>query len=190
MIVTDDPELAEMCRSVRNQGRTEGDGWLTHVRLGYNYRLSEINAALGLVQLQRIDELIAARRRLMSMYRERLGDETRIRWQQVAGDTVGLPTDLEMSWFVCVVRLGDEFTRTDRDRILAKLTASGIGCSDYFAPIHLQPFYRERFGHRPGEHPICEALGDRVIALPFHHELREADVDFVCNKLQESLVKS
>lgn len=180
MIVTNDAELAKSCRSLRNQGRADGAGWLAHDQLGYNYRLSEINAALGIVQLQRIDELVASRNAALSMYRERLGDETRIQWQR-------LGPGMEMSWFVFVVRLVDEYDRADRDRILERLRAEGIGCSNYFAPIHLQPFYREQRGHKRGEHPICEALGDRTIALPFHHELTEADADFVCKKLQDLL---
>ena len=179
MIVTDDADLTALCRSLRNQGRADG-GWLSHARLGFNYRLSDLNCALGLAQLRRIDELIASRTRLMSMYRERLSEEKRIRLQQVAPDT-------EVSWFVFVVRLIDDYERSDRDRILTLMTERGIGCSDYFSPIHLQPCYTERFGEQAGRFPVCEALGARTIALPFHHELTEADVDFVCNQLQDLL---
>lgn len=180
MIVTDDPALATMCRSLRNQGRDADGGWLAHSRLGYNYRISDINCAMGIVQLGRIDEIIAARKRVVTLYRERLADESRIRLQEVR-------RDVEMSWFVFVVRLVDEYDQKDRDRILKTLSDRGIGCSNYFAPIHLQPFYVERFGYKPGDFPVCEALAARTIALPFHHELTEADVDAVCAELRRLL---
>jgi perosamine synthetase len=92
-----------------------------------------------------------------------------------------------MSWFVFVVRLSDEYDQADRDRILNELTARGIGCSNYFAPIHLQLFYVERFGYRPGDFPVCEAVAARTVALPFHHELTEEDVDRVCRELRSVL---
>ncbi len=180
MIVTDDAELAGLCRSLRNQGRDTSGGWLTHQRLGYNYRLSDINCALGLVQLRRIDEMIAVRKRIEALYRERLADEPRIALQRVH-------PDVEMSWFVFVVRLADEYGQADRDRILTTLAERGIGCSNYFAPIHLQPFYVERFGYKPGDFPVCEAVAARSVALPFHHELTEEDVDTVCNELRRLL---
>jgi perosamine synthetase len=180
MIVTDDRELARTCRSLRNQGRDDNGGWLMHSRLGYNYRLSDINCALGIVQLARLPEIVEARTRVAAMYRERLAGESRIITQQV------LP-DVEVSWFVMVVRLADEFSQADRDRILMGLKERGIGCSNYFAPIHLQPFYVKRFGYKPGDFPVCEALASRTIALPFHHELTEQDVDTVCGELRRLL---
>ena len=180
MIVTDDSALADLCRSLRNQGRDTGGGWLAHLRMGYNYRLSDINAAIGLVQLGRLEEIIAQRNRVHALYRERLGDERRLAFQQVV-------TDVKVSWFVFVVRLCDEYTQADRDRILRAMNERGIGCSNYFAPIHLQPFYAERFGFKPGDFPICEALAARTIALPFHHELTESDVDRVCEELHRFL---
>ncbi|RME37254.1 MAG: DegT/DnrJ/EryC1/StrS family aminotransferase, partial [Planctomycetota bacterium] len=180
MIVTDDESLARRCRSLRNQGRDEDGDWLTHTRLGYNYRLGEMQCALGLAQLARIDEILAARGRVYQWYRQRLADERRLQWQEAEPDAT-------ISRFVLVVRLRDEYDRTDRDRILAALRERGIGCSNYFAPIHLQPFYAERFGYRPGSFPRCEALAARTIALPFHHELTQRDVDRVCGELQRLL---
>ena len=177
MIVTDDLAVADLCRSMRNQGRDTGGGWLAHPRMGYNYRLSDINAALGLAQLERIREIVAERNRVHALYRERLGDERRLTLQRVA-------PDIEISWFVFVVRLSDKHTQADRDRILQTLNERGIGCRNYFAPIHLQPFYAERFGFKPGDFPICEALAARTVALPFHHELTESDVDRVCGELR------
>ncbi len=176
MIVTDDAELAELCRSIRNQGRDASGGWLAHPRLGYNFRLTDFQCAMGLVQLSRLDEIISARARVYHGYKQRLASERRISLQKVAGGT-------EVSWFVFVVRLADRYTQADRDRILKTLTARGIGCSNYFAPIHLQPFYVAQFGHRPGDFPICESVASRTLALPFHHELTEPDLDHICAEL-------
>jgi perosamine synthetase len=180
MIVTDDAELAGLCRSIRNQGRAIGGGWLAHPRLGYNYRLSDINSAIGHVQLGRLGEIIAERNRVVRQYKERLAGETRITLQKVA-------PGIEMSWFVFVVRLVDRYNQSDRDRILAALTERGIGCNNYFVPIHLQPFFVEQFSYRPGSFPVCEALAARTIALPFHHELSASDIDRVCETLRSLL---
>lgn len=180
MITTSDADLARLARSLRNQGREGNSGWLAHARLGYNYRMSDINCALGLAQLERIDEIIAARSIVQDMYRRRLADEKRIRMQRI-------DPDVEMSWFVLVVRLADAYDRADRDVLLARLGERGIGCGNYFAPIHLQPFYVERFGFGRGDFPNCEALADRTVALPFHHELTEDDVDYVCDELRRCL---
>jgi len=176
MIVTDDAPLAALCRSLRNQGRDQNGEWLSHCRLGYNYRLSDINCAIGIVQLSRIEEIIAARARVHRWYMKRLADERRLSMQAVR-------RGVTMSWFVFVVRLDDRYDHRDRDRILATLRERGIGCSNYFAPIHLQPFYAAQFGHRAGDFPVCEALSARTVALPFHHELTEDDVAAVCSEL-------
>ena len=95
-----------------------------------------------------------------------------------------IPADCRISWFVMVVRLADDYTRADRDRIMQGLTKAGIGTNNYFTPIHLQPFYVEQFGWKRGDMPVCEALSDRTIALPFHGLLTEADVDTVCKTLR------
>lgn len=180
MITTDDQRVADLCRSMRNQGRAAGGGWLAHERLGYNYRLSDINAALGFAQLARIGEIIACRSKVRKWYTDRLERERRIVLQQVAGNA-------EISWFVFVVRLADSYGQRERDAILTRLAERGIGCSNYFVPIHLQPFYVEQFGYEPGAFPVCEAIASRTIALPFHHELSESDVDRVCAELQRLL---
>ncbi|MFQ5413359.1 MAG: DegT/DnrJ/EryC1/StrS family aminotransferase [Phycisphaerae bacterium] len=180
MIVTNDAKLAQRARSLRNQGREPDAGWLSHVRFGYNYRLGEIPCALGLVQLSRIDEILAARERVAGWYRARLADEQRIVMQRVHADVA-------MSWFVFVVRLADAYDHGRRDGILNALRERGIGCGNYFEPIHLQPPYVERFGFRPGDFPVCENVAARTIALPFHHALTEADVDTVCCALRDLL---
>ncbi len=176
MVVTDDDRLADLCRSMRNQGRGTDGGWLAHPRMGFNYRLTDLQCALGTVQLSRLGEIMAARSQVYRWYRDRLADEKRVVLQKVRPGQ-------EISWFVFVIKLADRYTQTDRDRILKTLSARGIGCSNYFAPIHLQPFYVERFGHKPGDFPVCEAVAARTIALPFHHELTEHDIDAICHEL-------
>jgi perosamine synthetase len=180
MIVTDDESLAARCRSLRNQGRDEGAGWLLHARLGYNFRLSDINCAMGIVQLDRMEEIIAERTRVEALYRSELADEPRVQMQAVI-------SDVEMSWFVFVVRLSDAYSPDRRNEILAGLRDRGVQCSNYFAPIHLQPYFVDGFGFGPGDFPICEALSERTIALPFHHLLTKNDTQYVCQELRRLL---
>jgi len=180
MIVTNDEPIARVARSMRNQGRGEGAGWLTHERLGYNFRLSDINCALGLAQLRRIDEILARRARVAEMYLQRLAGDDRLRTQKI------IP-GVEMSWFVFVVRLADRYAEADRDRIMGELRARNIGCNRYFTPIHLQPYMRERFGFKPGDFPVCEAVAARTIALPFYGTMTEAEVDAVWDALKSLL---
>jgi perosamine synthetase len=182
MIVTDDDVLAEMCRSLRNQGRT-GMNWLAHERLGYNYRLSEIAAAIGIVQCERLDEILTERRRVAHEYMSRLMDNR----------FVILPTledDTHVSWFVFVVRLNDLFEPGDRDQIIRALRAEGIGCSNYFPPIHLQPYMVERYQFGAGDFPVCEYVSARTLALPFFARMTEAQVRRVCETLNRVLEKT
>jgi len=172
-IVTDDERTARLCRSWRNQGRGEAGAWLQHERLGYNYRLSDINCALGLGQLSRLEQILTMRKSVAAAYGRALASFPELI----------LPRDPEdgatMSWFVYVVRLRDEFSREDRDAILEYLRSEGIGCNNYFAPIHLQSFYQERFGFRRGQFPVTEHVADRTIALPFFNSLSEEQIDTV-----------
>jgi len=181
-VVTDDESLAGLCRSMANQGRGEGDRWLQHERLGFNYRMCEMSAALGCSQIARIDEIVSERRRVASWYEEALADEDGIAAprEPVAG---------VMSWFVYVVRLGESFNRKDRDAILEGLRLRGIGCSDYFQPIHLQPFVRQTLGTKPGDFPITEAVSERTIALPFYVGLTEIEVSRIAATLVEEVAK-
>ena len=179
MIVTDDEELAEHCRSMANQGR--GDNrWLSHVRLGYNYRMDEMSAALGLSQLERIEEIVAARAQVADWYLEELKGMDEIVLPSVA-ETV------RMSWFVFVIQLTNTYTREDRDRTIAALQGRGIGCRDYFQPIHLQPFIQERLGTARGQFPITESISDRTIALPFFPQMTREQVRVVVEALSEIL---
>ena len=166
------------CTKKRRQG--EEDGWLQHECLGYGYRLSDINCALGIAQLERIDEILAKRERVAGMYNGRLKEIDGVETPYVAAN-------VRISWFVYVVRLADQYTREDRDRTLQRLRERGIGCSDYFQPIHLQPFYRERFGYEEGDFPITEGISLRTIALPFHNNLTEQEIDYVVSNLDDIL---
>jgi perosamine synthetase len=213
MIVTDDVRVADMCRSLRNQGRaTPSDlgytgkagvdsrhahshpdatipnptspnsgSWLRHERLGYNYRLSEIAAAIGIGQMRRLDEIIAKRQTVAQMYMDRLGGHPHL-----ILPTVDLQS--EMSWFVYVVRLSPTYTGEERDRIIRGLRANDIGAGDYFPCIHLQKFYQERHGFKPGMFPIAESVSQRTIALPFFNDLSRGQIDAVASTL-EMLIK-
>jgi perosamine synthetase len=178
MIVTDREDLAALCRSLRNQGRDEGAGWLQHARLGFNYRLSDINCALGLAQLERLEEILAARRQVAAWYAEALAELPDF---EVPPPEPGA----EISWFVYVVRLAAEYTRADRDALLTGLRERGVGCNNYFSPIHLQPYIRDAFGYREGDFPVTEAVSAQTIALPFHTRLTEREVREVARLLGE-----
>jgi perosamine synthetase len=178
-IVTNDESLAEVCRSIADQGRGQ-EGWLHHVRLGYNFRIDEMSAALGCSQLGRLRAIVAARAQVADWYLEQLSDVEEIVLPRVAGD-------VDMSWFVFVVRLVDRFRRVDRDQILAALTRAGVGCRDYFEPIHLQPYIRQALGTGPGQFPVTERVGDRTIALPFFPTMTEEDVDRVGHALRKAV---
>jgi len=184
MIVTQDDHLADLCVSLRNQGRAQGATWLCHERLGYNFRLSDIQAALGVVQLSRIEEIKAKRQQVAQWYQEMLAEEERL--GRLIVPTA--PEDGEMSWFVFVVRLQQgDFTVDDRNRILEQLTHEGIQVGNYFPPVHLQPFMAKQFGYKKGDFPITESVSERTIALPFHNNLTQDQVAFVCKKLRAAL---
>jgi len=181
MIVTNRESWAHLFRSLRNQGRDVFDGWLNHTRLGYNYRLDELSAALGLAQMQRLDELLAKRARVAAWYNERLADAELIETPRIA------PTTFHMSWFVYVVRI---LPPAQRDPVVRLLAERGVPSRPYFTPIHLQPFYRERFGYRGGEFPVTERLGAVSLALPFSSVMTEAQVDAVCEALRDAVQRS
>ena len=176
MILTDDDELCELCLSLRNQGRGRGGGWLAHKRLGYNYRLSDINCVIGLVQLGRIEEFKAKRKKVAGIYEKHLGGYDGVRIAKG-------PAGCEMSWFVYVVRL-TEGGGKQRDEILHEMVKRGIQVSNYFPPVHLQPFMVEKFGFKEGDFPITEKVSKETIALPFHNNLSEEEIGLVCDELK------
>jgi perosamine synthetase len=182
MIVTDDDTFAATCMALRSQGR-QTLNWLAHHRLGYNYRLSELSAALGAAQARRLDEILEERRRVAHAYMARLMDNRYLI----------LPTLFEqthMSWFVFVVRLNDLFEPGDRDEIIEDLRAEGIGCEAYFPPIHLQPYMVEQLGHKPGDFPVTEYVSARTLGLPFFTRMTTTQVHRVCDVLERVLEKT
>ncbi|PQJ34774.1 hypothetical protein BSZ35_09340 [Salinibacter sp. 10B] len=179
-ITTDRDDVARMCRSLRNQGRS-ADGQMRHPRLGYNYRLDELSAALGCAQLDRLGEILDRRAAVADAYQEALAPLT---------DDLHRPSTEPKgtrSWFVYVVRLRDSFEANDRDQVMEHLQSNGIGCAPYFPSIHLQPYHRDRLDHAPGDFPICEHVSDRTIALPFYDALTLDDVQRVVEVLREAL---
>ncbi len=182
MIVTDDTAFAAMCASLRNQGR-DGMAWLAHQRLGYNYRLDEMSAALGVAQMERLEDILDKRRKVAHIYMERL----------MTSRYLILPTLTEddlMSWFVFVVRLNDLFEIGDRDQVMKDLRAAGIGCNNYFPPIHLQPYIAEKFGYKIGDFPITEYVAARTLALPFFGKMTGRQINHVCDSLEGILEKT
>jgi perosamine synthetase len=178
MVTTADPDIKERMDSERNQGRAPNMDWLDHDRLGFNYRLSDIASALGVAQLERLDEMLDGRARVAALYGEALGG--------VEGLTLPCP-DSEgraRGWFVYVVQLPRE---VERDTTVQALAQRDIPSKPYFPAIHLMSFYRERFGHREGEFPVCEDVAARSIALPFFPTMTEGQVQRVAAELRAVL---
>ncbi len=178
MIVTDDAQAAEKMLALRNQGRAPGDTWLSHTYLGYNYRLDEMSAALGRVQMARLEEMLQRRQRVADWYQKRLARIAGVQPLPIASTTD------RMSWFVYVVRFDPGI---ERDNLAARLKELGIPARPYFVPIHLQPYMIERFGYREGDYPITEDLGRRGLALPFSSVMTEQQVEIVCQALAACL---
>ena len=177
MAVTDDPALADVMRSLRNQGRDTDGTWLRHVRLGYNYRLDELSAAVGVAQIERLAELRAGRDRVAAAYERGLGGRDWVRLPKAGpGETV--------DWFVYVVRLDPR----DRPGRAHRPAQGPRACPSrpYFSPLHLQPFYRSRFGFKPGDFPITERVAASTLALPFSSRHTDEDIAFVCEALIEA----
>jgi perosamine synthetase len=172
-VVTDDPGLEETMRSLRNQGRDADGTWLRHVRLGYNYRIDEMSAAVGVAQLERLLELRRGRARVTAAYRDAF-----------AGiDWIRLPTtgpDDDVDWFVYVIRLD---AAIDRDGLVGRLAEEGVPTRPYFSPLHLQPLYQTRFGYKPGDFPVTERVAASTLALPFSSRLTESEVERVAKVL-------
>ena len=179
VVVTRDSQVAETIRALRNQGRMAGDGWLEHSLLGYNYRLSEINCALGVAQVKRLGSILEAREGVAMRYAKAL---------QSIPEVIVPPLKIEggrLCWFVFVVRLSAKFTRADRDSVCDQLTARGIGCGRYFAPLHLQPLFAE-YANARGDLAVTEQVADRTLALPFFNRLTDEQISEVCRCLREA----
>ena len=181
VVTTDDPHWAELMQSLRNQGRSDGGTGYSCDRLGYNYRLDEMSAALGVAQLNRLDRLLAQRQAVAARYSDML--------RHVPGVTVKptLASTTRKSWFVFVIHLDPHI---DRDRVIEQLESRGIPSRVYFTPIHLEPYYRQRFGFRPGDFPVAEQVAASILALPFHTNLSDAEMDEVVAALHSAVVRA
>ena len=180
MVVTGNRQLADTIRALRNQGRRPADGWLDHSLLGYNYRISEINCALGCSQMKRIDAILARRENRAACYREQLRDvpELTLPVLEIAEGRV--------CWFVFVVRLAARFTQQDCDGILAFMASRGVGCARYFAPIHQQPLYAA-YADSQNDLTVTEQVAPRTLALPFFNRLTDGEIAEVCLTLREAI---
>ncbi len=178
VVICPTPELKERIDSERNQGRAPDMSWLDHDRLGFNYRLSDVACALGVAQLERLEELLAGRDRAAALYGQALAgiEDLELPYPDTDGD--------RRSWFVYVVKLPRE---VDRDETMLALRERGIDSKPYLPAIHLMSFYRERFGHREGEFPVCEDVARRSLALPFFPQITEGQVARVAEALAEVL---
>ncbi len=178
MIITDDDHAADFMRALRNQGRAPGDTWLQHTHLGYNYRLDEMSAALGLSQMDRLDILLQNRARVASLYDKHLADIEEVTPPQIVANTT------MVSWFVYVIRVDKTI---DRDHFAVILKQKGVPVRPYFAPIHIQPYMKQMFGYKLGDFTVTEDLGDRSLALPFSGTMTEEEIVTVCQCIAEAL---
>jgi perosamine synthetase len=178
MVSTDSDEVWRLLKSLSNQGRADSGGWLEHTRLGYNYRLSDFAAALGVAQLEKLERLLGLRARAAARYGALLSG--------VDGIEPPLPDDVDhrRSWFVYVVKLAPEI---DRERVIATLEDEGVASSRYLPAIHLQPYMRERYGFREGTLPTAEDASKRTLALPFFGEITNEDLERVVDCLRRAL---
>ncbi|MGB9844121.1 MAG: DegT/DnrJ/EryC1/StrS family aminotransferase [Caldisericia bacterium] len=180
-ILTNNENIYNLSKSYRNQGRGEGSFWLEHIRIGYNYRLPDLNCALGISQLKRIDKIIEKRKKIFNIYKFYLRDIEEIILPQEREDST-------VNWFNYVVRLKDNFTKIQRDALIQFLNENGVESKNYFPPIHLQPFYINLFNYKTGDLPITEKISDRTISIPFFNELTEKEIIYIKGKIKEGLL--
>jgi len=178
MIVTNNKNIYELCCSLRNQGRAKDMQWLDHERLGYNYRMDEMSAAVGLTQLEKLDFMIKQRQKIANMYNKYL---------RKYNDLIQIPETAKNNthtWFVYVVKIKNK----NRDEIIGKLKNQGISTKPYLPSIHLFSFYKKQFGYKKGDFPISEDISNNSLALPFYIGLKENDIKYITNKLISILI--
>ena len=180
VVVTNDQKIQELCRSLRNQGRAENMQWLAHERLGFNYRMDELSAAVGLAQLAKLPRIIQKRRQIAGWYDQFLAPIEKKRLV-LRPEVAGYNTH---SWFLYVARVNPEI---NRDKVISELAKIGVSSKPYLPSIHLFDFYRERFGFKPGDFPVSEGVSRASLALPFYIGLKKSDVADICRKLAEVL---
>jgi perosamine synthetase len=180
MITTNDARIAELCRSMRNQGRDTDGAWLRHIRIGFNYRLSELHAALGLAQLERIDSILASRADVARRYSNLLSSQPRLQLLETDSRTT-------RSWFVYIVRFRAAASSALRDSVRNSLRDKGIGSQIYFTPIHHQPFYQKCQSENIPHLPYTDQAANECLAIPFHSKLSDAEIQYVCDAIQQAL---
>ncbi|MEK7480990.1 MAG: DegT/DnrJ/EryC1/StrS family aminotransferase [Patescibacteria group bacterium] len=173
MVVTDDAAIAKRVRMLRNYGREKGGYY--HTILGYNFHLSDINCALGIAQLTRIEEIIAKRARIVEWYQQVFAGNNDVLFYAA-------PPFVRVSWFSAIAILADRFTETQRNAFLHTLAQKGIDCRNYYPPIHLQQSFRQ-FGYKKGDFPRAESFAAQTIGLPLFSTMTHAQVDYVCAAL-------
>lgn len=177
MICTNNKKIADLAKSMRNQGRGSSK-WLSHDILGYNYRLSDINCALGIAQLSRIENILKKRENVAKIYTKNI----------IKNESMILPPEnmekYKRSWFVYVIRFSNNIPAKKRDELIEILTKKGIGCGEYFPPIHLEPFY-QKMGFKKNQFPITEEIAKRTIALPFYNNLTEENIKYIANLINK-----
>ena len=181
IVTTHSEEEWRRLRSLRNQGRADSGGWLDHARLGFNYRIDDVRAAIGIGQLEKLDELLAGRAGVAARYNELLGGIDGLELPAADDD------DHQRSWFVYVVSLPPG---VDRERVIAELDGRGVQTARYLPCIHLQAYMRERYGFREGLCPVAEEMSARTLALPFHPRLGQDDQEYVAGVLRDALTAS
>lgn len=174
IIVTNNSEIADLCFSMRSQGRAVTGLWLYHERLGYNYRLSELHSAIGIAQMERLSEILDKRNKVADYYNSHLKD---IEWVKIPYIDKNVTY---MSWFVYVIRVDKDI----RDKFMDFLISNGIGCKPYFTPIHTQPYYAQSFGFKKGDFPITDLVGDECVALPFYTSMTTDEIDYVIQTIK------
>lgn len=180
MLVTNDEQIYNMAASLRNQGRSISNEWLSHERLGYNYRLSDIHAAIGVAQMERLPEILKKREKVAEQYHKLINE------YQVPVMYLKNHQHATISWFVYPVLLPEY---TNRDKVLEELLKKGIQSKPYFPSIHLQPFYKDLFQTNEGDFPVCEMLAKRSLAIPFFNDLSEKEQKYVMTTLLDILTR-
>jgi perosamine synthetase len=163
-----------LCTSLRNQGRNQKNDWLIHERLGYNYRLDEMSAALGITQLSKVDWMIKQKEQIVNWYNQELDKNPNIMLPRVGKNRTH-------TWFVYVVRI----INGKRDYVLKKLAEMGIQTKPYLPAIHLQPFIKKTFNFRKGDFPVTEKVASQTLALPLYIGLKRNEVKYISSQLNE-----
>ena len=180
IIVTNDKKTYQLCKSLRNQGRSDNMQWLLHERLGYNYRLDEISCTLGIVQLKKIKSLIRERQEICNEYNKQLKNVPEVQIPLTAKNNIH-------TWFVYTIRLKKNI---NRNKVIKEMAKKGIACKAYFdIPIHLQPFYKKQYEYKKGDFPVCEDVCNSVITLPLYIGLTKKDIIRICNILKSVIKK-